>query len=264
MNQGLILAFLVAIGVEILLPLVLALWLNRRLGVPWRLFGYGALVFLVFQLLTRLPGIQIVQYFLQDTLQGNRTYELAWIGVAALTAGLFEEGGRYLGYRFFWKGEKKSWRQALMYGAGHGGLESMLLVGGLSILSLIQIVALSQMDLSSLSLSPEQLETMRQAQASVAEMAWWMPLLGAAERVMTMAIQISLSVLVLQVFVRESGLWWWLALAYHTVVDLVSVLMVRYLTPLQVEGVVLLFALFSLWIIFRLRPREDAAPASPG
>ncbi|MBN1484572.1 MAG: YhfC family intramembrane metalloprotease [Chloroflexia bacterium] len=94
--------------------------------------------------------------------------------------------------------------------------------------------------------------------------AWWAPLLGALERLSVMAVQISLSVLVLQVFTRQRFFWWWLALGYHTLVDL-SVLLQGRISDLQLELLLLVPALFSLGIIYWLRPsekeREETAPA---
>ncbi len=264
MHPLLVPALCVALAVEVLFPLGVALWLQRRLRVPWRYFGYGALVFFVFQIATRVPALQILQRRLKDVLAASPWALFAWIAFAALTAGLFEEGGRYLGFRILWKKEEaKGWPQALMYGAGHGGLESMLLVGGAVFLSLVQVIALSQMDLQSLSLTPEQMEQVRQAREAIAAATWWMPLLGAFERILAMTIQVSLSVLVVQVFVRGRFLWWWLALGYHFVVDLVTAVALQWgqkrlpveAAFLAVEGIVVLFALLSGWIIYRLRPR---------
>ncbi|MGC8873695.1 MAG: YhfC family intramembrane metalloprotease [Chloroflexia bacterium] len=240
---------------------------------PWRYFGYGALVFFVFQILTRVPAMQLLQRGLKDVLAASPRALFAWIAFAALTAGLFEEGGRYLGFRILWKkDEAKGWPQALMYGAGHGGLESMLLVGGAALLSLIQVLALSQLDLQNLSLTPEQLEQVRQAREAIAAATWWMPLLGALERVLALTIQISLSVLVVQVFVRGRFFWWWLALGYHFVVDLVTALALQWgqkwlgqeVASLVVEGIAALFAFLSAWMIYRLRPQAatEAVPTA--
>lgn len=268
MHPLLVPALCVALAIEVLFPLAVALWLQRRLRVSWRYFGYGALVFFVFQIATRVPAMQLLQARLKGVLAASPWALFAWIAFAALTAGLFEEGGRYLGFRILWKKEEeKGWPQALMYGAGHGGLESMLLVGGAALLSLVQVVVLSQLDLQSLSLTPEQMEQVRVAREALAAATWWMPLLGALERILALTIQISLSVLVVQVFLRGRFFWWWLALAYHFLVDLTTALALQWgqkrlpgeAAYLVVEGIAALFALLSGWIIYRLRPRPTPA-----
>ncbi len=268
MDTGLLVAFAVTAAVEILLPLGLAFWLARRRHVPWKFFGYGMAIFAVFQLFTRIPAITIAQGALAGLLSRSAWYKYGWIVLAAFTAGLFEEGGRYLGYRFLWKKEEKNWARALMYGAGHGGLECFY-VAALVLMSLVNIIAVFQIDPGTL--PADQALLIYQAREQVALLSWWQPLLGGLERVMTMAIQLSLSVLVLQVFTRRRGYWWWLALAYHTLVDLVAVLLASELNSilpqetlsLVVEGAILPLALFSGWIIWRLRPRveQGTAPA---
>lgn len=270
MHPLLVPAYGVAIAIEILLPLALALWLQRRYRVSWKVFGYGALVFLVFQVLTRVPAIQALQGRIQGRLESSPWNMVAWIAFAALTAGLFEEGGRYLGYRVLWKkGEERTWGQALMYGAGHGGLESMLLVGGMAVLSLISIINLMQGNTSGIPLTPDELAKISQARAEIAALPWWLPLIGALERILTMVIQVSLSVLVLQVFRRQRFWWWWLALGYHTLADLV-VSLVAYgvsgrlpdsVAYLLVEASVLLFALLGVGIILWLRPKQEPTEA---
>jgi uncharacterized membrane protein YhfC len=250
-----------AAAIEILFPLGLALWIARRWRVSWKFFGYGALIFLVFQLLTRVPAVQILQPLLASTLQQSPWYKYGWFVLLALTAGLFEEGGRYLGYRFLWKKEGKNWSRALMYGAGHGGLESMVLVGGLTILGVINAVVIFQIDPAML--PADQAQLIYQAREMIALTTWWLPLLAMLERLMAMAIQVALSVLVLQVFTRSRFHWWWIALGYHALVDLVAVLvsdgvsgaLPEWAAALVTEAAILPFALFSLWLIWRLRPR---------
>ena len=59
-----------------------------------------------------------------------------------LAAGLFEETGRYLTMRFLMKG-KWTRENALMYGAGHGGLEAVLILGMASVNNLLYSVMIN-------------------------------------------------------------------------------------------------------------------------
>jgi uncharacterized membrane protein YhfC len=55
------------------------------------------------------------------------TYNLLIIaGFLGLSAGFFEESARYVVYRW-WARDARTWSQGLMLGAGHGGIESILL-----------------------------------------------------------------------------------------------------------------------------------------
>lgn len=98
---------LTIVGV-IALPLVLGLIARRRLNVGWRYFWFGALIFLLFQLVTRVPIVQIIQTVIAPQLQASRPLLFVWLGFLALTAGLAEEIGRYVGYRWFMGREEKT------------------------------------------------------------------------------------------------------------------------------------------------------------
>lgn len=248
-------AFAAAIAFEIFFPLVVGYVIHRRYGVSWKFFLYGALVFFLSQLITRVPAVQIIQGIIAPSLQASPVLLYLWFFTLALTAGLFEGIGRYLGYRFLVK-EDKTWRVGLMFGAGHGGLESMLLVGGLALLSLVGIIALATADFSKMNLPPDQLAQIEQQRQQLAALDWWMPLLGAYERFITIFFHIGLSILVLQTFLRRSWLWLILAIAFHTLVDFGTLLLARQLSAVWVEVVLTITLPPSLGIIYYFRPRE--------
>src|SRR5215213_3278212 len=141
-------AGIAAMVFDILYPLALGLFAWRRLGIGWRYFGYGALIFVLFQLVSRVPITLGIQALIVPQLQASRAALIAWIAISALTAGLFEEIGRYVGYRWLMKRDPKTWAKGVMYGLGHGGIESMLLIAGLVAITLIQVLALTRTDLS--------------------------------------------------------------------------------------------------------------------
>jgi uncharacterized membrane protein YhfC len=120
---------------EILFPLALAFYVSRRLHVRWRYFWYGVAVFAAVQLFTRVPLVYVLNSVLASQLKASQAFLWTWLFLLALTAGLFEEVGRYFGYRIFMGKEEKTWPKGVMYGIGHGGLESVVLVGLLSGLS---------------------------------------------------------------------------------------------------------------------------------
>src|SRR5262249_47674038 len=137
---------------------------------------------------------------------------------AAFTAGLFEEGGRWLAFRFLIPPAERHWRTALMLGAGHGGLESMC-VGLVALASLAGDLAGTLLPPGTFGGAAPQVEQARQQFVSL---HGWEPVLGAWERVGALAIQVGLTVLVLQAFVRGRR-WWWYALGAHTLVDFTTV-----------------------------------------
>jgi len=266
LNPGWVAASVVAITFVILYPLVLAVIANRRLKVSWKYFAYGALIFFVFQLITRVPLVMVIQNAIKPQLESSTALLYTWLAILALTAGLFEEVGRYVAFRWLMRREEKTWSKAVMYGLGHGGLESILLVGGLAILSLINVIIISSIGLNSIPIA--QRAQVAQQLAAISAQPAWFPLLGAWERLWTAPIQVALSVLVLQVFRRNNIGWLWLAILAHAVVDGVSVGVIQVLGPgkistsLIAEVIVAVFGVIALWITWTLRdqPVETETP----
>src|SRR5450755_615021 len=253
-NSGWIAFDIVAIAFMILYPLVLALLARRRLGVSWRYFGYGTLIFFLFQLISRVPLVTILGNVLAPQLASSRVFLLFWLIALPLTAALFEEIGRYVGYRWLMRKEEKTWNKAVMNGLGHGGLESIVLVGGLGLVSLVNILVLSSINLNILPASQHA----------------WFPLVGAWERLWGIPFHVAMSVVVLQVFRRGQIRWLWLAVLLHTLLDLSATLLPQWLGPgfntsLLIESVVALFGVLSVWIIWRLRDRivQATVPTLP-
>jgi uncharacterized membrane protein YhfC len=259
LDVRLIASFVVAIVFDVLMPVAVVLWARRKLGVAWKVIGIGALAFALSQLFTRVPAVQVIQYLLRDELKASTVLMNVWIIVLCITAGLFEETARLIAFRHPLK-EHRTWKDALGFGIGHGGFESAVLIGGLAAIGLVNVVALSAMDLSTLPLKPEQLEQVRAAKAQIAALRWWEPLLGAYERVCAMFIHVSMSVVVLQRFLRQQRRWYWFAVGFHFLANLLTVVTVKKAGAVAGEGVTTVFALLGLWLILHFRPREPGEP----
>lgn len=260
MNPALTFSFVSAIAIEVLFPIAIAIWIHKKYQVRWKFFFYGVLIFTLSQVLTRIPAMKVAEHFLADAFIKSDALVMGWMILAAFTAGLFEEVGRYLGIKFLWKKEEKTFQKGVMYGVGHGGFESIL-VGVVVSLSLFSALALTAANVSLLTPQEEQ------ARMIFLNMSWWMPLLGGIERIFTLVIQVSFSIIVLQCFLRNNRLWLLVAIGYHFFVDLVAVMMTHFVIPvlgmsyglLATEGAIAIIALFSLAIIFRLRkgPQQE-------
>ena len=262
LDVRLIASFVVAIAFDVLMPVAVVLWARRRLGVAWKVIGIGALAFALSQLFTRLPATQVIQYLLRDELKASTLLMNVWIVVLSITAGLFEETARLIAFKHPLK-EHRTWKDALGFGVGHGGFESAVLVGGLAAIGLVNVVALSKLDLSTLPLNPEQLEQVRAAKAQIAALRWWEPLPGAYERVCAMFIHVSMTVVVLQCFLRQQRRWFWLAVGFHTLANLLTVVTAQRAGPIAGEAVATVFALLGLGLILHFRPRQDASTSTP-
>lgn len=261
-TSELIMAGVAAVFV-IVYPLALGVIARKKLGVGWKYFWFGALVFLVFQLVTRVPIVVALQdTLLAHLLSTSTAFTWTWLVILAVTAGLCEEVGRYVGYRLFMRHEPKTWSKAIMFGLGHGGLESMVLVGGQLVLTLINVIVLSALNLNTLPAAQRQ--TVIQQFAAINAQPVWLPLLAAWERLWAIPLHVALAVIVLQVFRRQRMIWLFLAILFHALVDFLTLAIPQAFghsthITLLVEGTVCVFGLIGLWIIWRLRePVEQA------
>lgn len=244
----------------------LAWWLHRSLGASWKWWGLGALIFVVFQGVLRLPWVIALPQFspVKAWLQSPAN-QWIWIAFLSATAGLFEETGRWVGYRRLFKKDDRIWSHALMFGAGHGGIEA-LAIALLQFNALLNYVLISVLDPKLLRLQPEQAAD---ALKVFAVLRGWEPLLGGWERLCSILVHLALSVVVLQVF-RRGWHWWLIAVAAHMLTNLAAV---GVMIPLKRTGhplaamiapelMVTLFAGLAVWVIWRLRDRQPPQAGS--
>ena len=246
----------------VLMPLGLGVFLARRLKVSWGLFFIGAAAFIGSQIL-HIPFNAWVLGPALQSLEGAvpaRALTIITALALGLSAGIFEETARYLSIRSRSPGER-TWPNAVMIGAGHGGVESILL-GLLVFYGFFQALALLDADLAALGIQDQRALVEAQLEAYWSA-PWHLTLLGAFERASAMAFQISLSVIVLQVFVRRSWLWLGLAIGAHTLVNAAALLALQRWGPYWTEAVLLGMAVLAIYLVFRLRPAEEPARAEP-
>ncbi len=242
----------VAAGVCLIGPILAGLWWHRRSRAPLAAFGAGALVFLVSQVVLRLPW----QIPLGRWVQGHPEWLIPFLLFSSLTAGLFEESGRWLGYRYLLQKER-SVRIGVMFGLGHGALEAILLAG----LPLAGLLVAWVMAARGWLPSAPAVEALRQQTAAL---DGWKVLLAALERASAMAAHVGLSLIVLQIWMRGGMRWLILAVVLHTMVNAVAAILVivLHLSPLIGELVLVILALAVLatgWQLAR-RAEESVAP----
>jgi uncharacterized membrane protein YhfC len=260
---------IVARGLNALLMIALGLAVGARIArrweQPWGLFGIGAATFV----LSQVAHIPFNSLALSRVLVG-----LGWPNPAAggllvgalllgLSAGVFEEGARFLMYRF-WVKKARRWNEALMIGAGHGGVEAVLL-GLLAGYALLQAMALRGVDLATVVPADQVAAARLQIEAYWAA-PWYAAVLGAAERAFALCLHLSLSVMVLQTFARRQWFWLPLAIAWHTFVDAAAVAASSKVGPYWTEALIGVMACVSLAIVFSLRreaPQQEEVLLAP-
>lgn len=252
----------------IAMPVGLAIFLTRKFHLGWDLWWVGAAVFILSQV-GHIPFNYLMTILLNRTglvaltPTGRLYFNAIFLG---LSAGLWEESFRYGMYRW-WARDARSWQKGLLAGAGHGGAEAIAL--GLVVLyTFIQMTALRHADLTVLFTASKLSQAVQQVTAYWSG-SWYGSLLGALERFFAIPVQLSLSVMVLQVLTRKRSIWIWLAVFFHALTDASALLASHYFGVYWTEALIGLFAMVSVGIIFALRQpeplpaREVVMPVSP-
>ena len=206
----------------LLFPLILAVLFWRRRGGRWRFFLLGCVVFPLFALTLEGSINRAVLYGPAGAVIAGNIWLYGLFG--GLMAGVFEECGRWVAFRL-----GRRWTQgpgdALMYGAGHGGAESFLLLGMTMVNNVILSLTINQGGLPAVEeligpISEAGMAAITSLAVTPAALYLW----GAFERITAMVVQIALSVLVYAAVTRKSG-WYWFpaAILLHAAVDVTAV-----------------------------------------
>ncbi len=217
-------------------PAALALYMIRKRGAWPMSLLLGAAVFAVFQILTRVPLLGALQNT-PSLILFSTTQPLLYALMLALSAGIFEEVGRYIAARGLMKG-RLTWENAVVFGLGHGGLEALWLVGVNFTVLFFQGVG-GQAAVQILSSPP----------------TWF--LAPGVERVLTVAMHIGFTMLVFYAVKRRKPLWLVIAIAAHMAVDTVAGMISLKLIPVGVwasEGILAVMAALAVLLTMKFKP----------
>jgi uncharacterized membrane protein YhfC len=246
--------YVVAILVEIGLPLGLALIFLRRYRLGWGLVGVGVLTFIGSQVV-HLPLLYGLSYLFQvGILPPPPTWLRPYFNpiLLGLLAGLCEETARWVGYRLV-KQKGNSWGGALTMGIGHGGIESTI-VGVLVLVNFVLVLIAGPNGLPQLGISKSVID-------SFWSTTWYMPLAGGVERITAVTCHLFMSVLVWQAVSKRNAWWYVGAVFFHAALDGV----VTYFSQIGwsawgIEAIAfgfMIIALFGLWWVNGLSQPED-------
>jgi uncharacterized membrane protein YhfC len=162
--------------------------------------------------------------------------------MAGLTAGIFEEGVRCIALGAAIK--PRDYYKGVMYGIGHGGGGEAMVFIGFSTLANFIIYKFFPNILP--------INILPQIQAAV----WWLPLVGAMERILAIAIQIAFSVLIMYAFMSKKYYIIAVTIIFHAVVDFAAFYINYKFGMWYSELSVFIFAIIGVIIIVLLRPKN--------
>jgi uncharacterized membrane protein YhfC len=247
----------------IAMPIGLTIYLTRKFKQGWRFFWIGAATFIFSQALHIPFNALVTPVFTKSGFNSlpAATQNLLLSAFLGFSAGVFEECSRYIMYRW-WAKDARSWGKGLLAGAGHGGIEAIIL-GILVLYGYVQMLVVRGVDISTL-VSPDKVELAKAQIQAYWSVPWYMTLLGALERLFTIPLHLACSLLVLQAFIRNKSWWVALAILFHALADGVAVFSSQHGIPtMEIEGIIGIFAIVSVFVIFALytpEPTEESIP----
>jgi uncharacterized membrane protein YhfC len=249
------------------IPVFLAMKLYRRGVSGFRPIWIGAAGFL----LSQVGHIPFNQFVMMPILGENGITPGVQSGVSVLilgaavglSAGVFEETTRYLILKF-WLKKDAGELLPVKYGAGHGGIEAVL-AGLLALLALVQVLVLGG-EGALAGFDPEQAPLIQSQMETYWAIPWQQALLGAWERISAMSFHIGASILIYKSIHEKNILWYFVALAGHTVLDAYAVIFVSRLDLVLLEAILFVFAagwLAWAWFIRARDPEGAEADQAP-
>lgn len=250
----------VAALLGIAVPVALAWWLVRKYQIRWQTILIGAGTFIVFALVLESILHQLVLKGPHGaTIMGNVWYYALYGGLAA---GLFEETGRFLSMKFLMRREPTSALPGVAYGAGHGGVEMLIIFGMtmISNLALATMINAGQADVLTAKVPEDQLAQVQAQFAALQGLSAGSIAIGCWERISALVLQLGLSLMVWSA-VRRGGKWLWLfpaAILLHALVDALAVILSKSVGMVAVEVVICALAVAVGAIGFMLGRKLNA------
>jgi uncharacterized membrane protein YhfC len=202
--------------ISIGLPILLLIVSMKKFGAKGVPFILGAAVFIVFSLILE-QGLHSVALKPDGIIRNNAALFVLY---GTLAAGVFEETGRFIAFHFLKRKNYSGVANALSYGAGHGGIEAILLAG-LTMISNIVLSVIANLGLTSVLGSVPQLDEAINTFATVNPALF---LVGGLERIFAITIHISLSVIVWHSVMSEKVWLFPIAILLHAAIDVPAAL----------------------------------------
>ena len=176
----------------------------------------GALVFFITQICLRLPLINNVMVKFDSFNIFKSFYPVTYIIFLGITAGVFEECGRYIGFKLTLKKHRR-FGDGVAFALGHGGIEALLIAGISSLYNLIILLNLNLGNDNGTILGMDANEAMI-AFNSVNNIS---VLTIGLERILAMVIHLGLTMIVLYGIKFSKKHYLLIAIALHAIVDVV-------------------------------------------
>ena len=246
-----IIGIVITLCISVAVPVVTMILTKRKLPGKMMPVLIGAITFIVCVYVLE----NILHVLVLKSSFGEQISNTVWLYAlyGGLAAALFEELGRFFAMKLFMK-KTLSKENAIMYGIGHGGIESILVIGSAYVSNLVISVMINTGQFEKViagldaSMRAQVIEQLSQLWTGPASLFY----LAGLERILAFALQICLSFIVYRAVKERKIGFLFLAIALHFVVDGGLVILQSLLSFIWVElalavVVVILFLLLLKW-----------------
>ena len=250
-NLPLLMVYILAILIEVGLPICLAVYLIKRYPNSWIMVVTGVFTYAIAQLVhtPALNGVSAL--FSNGTLPQPSQAWLPFVnaGLVGLLAAVVEEGVRWIGFRLT-KQYAKPFRAGVGLGIGHGGSE-MLNVGALEAYNLATVLLNNPGKQIAAGTDTATVQAVLAQIASYWGTTWWVGLISIFEKIVQFAAQMVFSLLVWRSIAKDAPIWFFAAIVYHIIISGITTLLNGLGWSFwQIEGILALTLLLNIWILY--------------
>lgn len=216
---------------SIVIPIALSIYWVKRDRAYLKVILVGALTFFISQIVIRIPLLSYLEAESAFVINLGIIRPVLYAVALSLSAALFEEIARYISMKFILK-NRRSVKDAVAFGVGHGGIEAILLIG----INLIFLLFIYIPNVEPL-----------------------MIISSGVERLSAISLHVFCSVLVMKSVRTASPIFLVAAIALHTAVNFVAIYLQQIGTSyLIIELVLIVIGVILLWLTnMQLRQEKE-------
>ncbi|MEI4801384.1 YhfC family intramembrane metalloprotease [Bacillus sp. FJAT-51639] len=250
-------SIIVQIIICVLIPISALIYFRKKYKISFKIVGVGIVFFIGFsQILEKTLHVFILGNPATAPLLKNSFIYAIYGG---LTAGIFEELGRFIAFYFLLK-KYQEYKDGLAYGIGHGGIESLLIGATTGAQTLVFAFAINNGTFAQMIEKVPQLSSVQDA---LVHNPPYLYLFGGVERLVAFIMQIALTLLVLYGVKQKKYMFVGLAVFLHAFTDFFAALYQRgQISLFVIEGLMILFGIGAYMIIRNIKTKFTLEHAS--
>ncbi len=235
--------------ISLFFPIGLYIYLNKKYRISLKVAIIGATTFVIFAL--------ILEQSMHKVILGRELITNKWLYAfyGAIAAGVFEEIGRFMSFKFILKENRRS-LDGVTFGIGHGGIEAILIGTVGNIQNIIFAIAINKGTFDSITSNLPK-ETMLEIKSLILDTPSYMFIMGGLERIMAVVLHMGFSMIVLRSIEYNEIKYLFFAIAYHFLVDFAAALyQIGILNIWVTEILIFAYTIASIYMISRTLYKE--------